>query len=327
MLDVRKIPENRLPSHLQSINVMKAWQADARGSEAGIAIIDSGIDMRESYARKHLNDLKSDQEGGPDKRVYKGGVFLSPGASQNLFDEYGHGTKIASIVGARPGFVAKYGYSGVVGIVPETVRMFNYKVVDQSGHTSPDSVKRAVKAIVNKRGGKVIRIALFALDAKVWEDDIQIAKEVFKMLHEKNILSIVAASDTAPEGRDLAEVDEHPANFGFSSVLVVAAHDREGGVDKLTPDTNYGANHVHLVAPGRHVACAAPLAPSISHGTSAAAAIVAGAAALLLSKNLNKEAAWVHDKLCQLTRNIKPENGRAVMTGALDLTNITDFLQ
>jgi len=302
-----------LPEHLGKIHVKAAWEEDYLGGDVGVAIVDSGIDIREGYARGHLNRLKDETTNTYyDQRVYLGGDFTSSHEYRPYVDEFGHGTKMAAIIGARPG------YDGVVGIVPE-VRLFNYKVANADGNIKIADLQNAVEKLLRQREEERIRVALFALDEEVWRKDPEAVQEMMKALDASGILSVVAASDSR---KDLDASSTHPAGMKLPLVIVVAAHNRE---DSLTPDSSWGKETVHLAAPGRGVASASPMAPVPAYGTSAAAAIVAGVAALLFAKHPQRTAAWVHDHLRSLVRAVPNLQGKTVTGGALDLAKIAQI--
>ncbi|WP_181378302.1 S8/S53 family peptidase [Teichococcus aestuarii] len=129
---------------------------------------------------------------------------------------------------------------------------------------------------------------------------------------------VVAAGN---EARSLSEYASYPALYArdHPPLLVVGAHDRRG---LLLGFSNYGREHVHLLAPG----CG--LSPKTGNtgmpkltGTSFAAPLVSFTAAMLLSLTAHSErqSVEVRERLRITARRLMPENETAVAYGILDV--------
>ncbi len=348
-----ELATERLPHHLCEIGALHAWKVGYRGDRGdggpwvAVGVFDSGIDSRDLYARRHLNRLLRTEDyafirawdGNIDayepKRVTVGRSFVETTSHRGYVDELGHGTKMACIIGARPGF------DGVAGLVPR-VRLHNYRIVNRDGWMPPASLRRAVDAVLRLPAQRRPRVVLFALDQHVWarRKVRKILRKVLSDLDEGNVLTVVAASDTPTGGENLevgppsstvtggGDDDEdcltHPAVIGrdLGGLVVVAAHNRgEVGQEDLTRTSNWGPETVHLAAPGRGIPSASPMAPVPVYGTSAAAALVAGAAALIAGKE-GESAKTVRERLLNLCRSVDKLSGRVIGGRVLDLSGL-----
>jgi subtilisin family serine protease len=320
------LPDNRLPRHLHDIKALAAWEAGYRGHDVGIAIVDSGIDMLEGNARRHLNDYPADEPLAVNQtwagskpydytreRVFLGGTFTHSTDRREFIDEFGHGTKMATIVGARPGF------DGVAGLVPQ-VRLYNYRVANRDGVVTEGALRAVVEAIHDHARSLGIRVALFALDANVWRTESE-TTDLLRLLDEADLVTVVAASDTYPDGIDIDNLKSHPSwcARNLKTVLIVAGYGGKEG--DLSPSSNFGKERVHLAAPARGVTAASPLAPMPVYGTSAAAALVAGAAALVAGADPAASAAETCKRVCALTRPAGLK-GTKLVYGVLDLSGL-----
>lgn len=348
----------RIPKHLKRIHAPQAWARDYRGEGVGLAIVDSGIDNREGAARRRLNAPPSNEpliynrtwEPNLDlyrgTRVKYGGVFTRESEGMpdkrkkkySFFDEYGHGTKMAGIIAARPGF------DGVMGIAPRA-RVYNYKITDDDGLIAPGSLTDAAHAILESRKRPGVRLVLFALDMRVYGSDHESAdpkvrpsaaivrrlrgsydytadlKASLNCLSKAGIVVVIAASDDPRGGRCLDGLTSFPGSYGLNNLLVVAAHDgAEVGSEKLIPYSNWGEDTVHLAACGRLVPSVAPTAPVTVFGTSVAAAIVAGAGALVAGANPDLSAAELREAILELSRPVPELAGKTITGGVLDLS-------
>lgn len=326
------LTDNRLPAHLRNMGAPAVWRAGWRGEGVGIAIVDTGVDMLEGYARRHLHTLPSREDLAVNpswddvvgnywrRRVPWGRSFAPSRDRRGFIDEFGHGTKMAAIVGARPGF------DGVVGLVPRG-KLYNFRVVDWKGRVAKGALLGASARIVRNRERHSLRVALFALDEQVWErEGCAAVKQLLRDLDGADVVTVVAASDSRPSGRDIDRLGSHPGrlarDLGLGSVLVVAAHDgATPGQECLTTWSNYGRETVHLAAPGREVAAASPMGPIPAFGTSAAGALVAGAAALVAGDG-RLSAAEVCKWICEHVRKAPSLKDKTVTGGVLDLAGL-----
>ncbi|MEZ4734871.1 MAG: S8 family serine peptidase [Caldilineaceae bacterium] len=287
--------------YLQRINASRAWSlAYAEDGFAAaletvqVAIVDSGIDVNHPEFRG---------------RLLPGYNYLAPGSQP--VDDYGHGTHVAGLIGA----VANNA-SGIAGVAPK-VRIDARKVLNSQGSGTISNVSKAIRDAADS-GAAIINLSLEASASNpTMEAAVQYA-------YSKGALLIAAAGNFYP-----APVSWPAA---YEEVIAVAATNYN---DKHASYSNAGAQ-VELAAPGGErslsmlstwpggVKCrdnAAVLPQSdycTSEGTSMAAAVVSGAAALVKSV----QPGYTAEQIRQLLREtaVPPsESATLVGSGRLDL--------
>jgi serine protease AprX len=268
------------PAVVDALPVWSNLAAPLTGQGIGIAVIDSGIASHP--------DL-----GG---RVITGQNFNV--SVTDVIDDYGHGTAVAGIIaGDGKGSGGQY-----VGIAPRA-NLINLRVNDGTGAAPTSAIMNAIFwAVINKNTYN-IRVMNLSLQASVQESyqtsPIDAAVEFAWM---KGIVVVVAAGNNGPNSALYA-----PANDPY--VITVGATDDRGTAstsdDTLAAFSSYGVTQdgftkPDFVAPGRHIITA--LAPNSSFalnypnfmvgtqyiqlsGTSVAAPIVSGLAALYIESN------------------------------------------
>jgi serine protease AprX len=216
-------------------------------------------------------------------------------AGQQYLDAFGHGTHMAGIVGANDP-TTKF-----AGVAPES-RIVNVRVADHAGDTSLSQLLAGIDWTVRNRnrGDLNIRVLNLAFGAQVdgsyRTDPLAYAVE---QAWQKGIVVVTAAGNSGAEATGL----DSPAYDPY--VVAVGANDTVGtesladdvlgefsslGTAERTPDVVApGVGIVSLRVPGGFLDSAFPAARIgeswfRGSGTSQAAAVVSGAAALLLDR-------------------------------------------
>jgi serine protease AprX len=283
----------------KTVGADKLWAAGITGEGVGVAVIDSGIS----------GDIP-DFKGADGSSRITANVIVS-GATRSS-DDLGHGTHVAGIL-AGNSFnrdVADPAYGAYVGIAPEA-DVIALKVADDAGDATMVDVITALQFVVRHKvelGIGVVNISMSSdTPASYVDDPIDAAVEY---AWHSGIVVVVAAGNRG----DAADAVRYPPG-NDPYVISVGATDEVG-----TPDpsddvtaafssrgiTQDGAAKPEVLAPGAHIV--APLATGGAYqalcpscvvgdnyfrtgGTSMAAPVVAGAAALLLQArpNLNPD--------------------------------------
>ncbi len=267
--------------YAQAIGAPDAWKAGETGKGVTVAVLDSGIDNNPAFGarvkdRTDLIDPTHPAQGDPA----------------------GHGTHVAGIVAAGRD-------SPAPGLAPDA-NLVSVRVLDSQGHSRVSTVIHGLEWTVAHRKSLGIRVAIMALGAPAqgsYRDDPLAA--AVELAWRSGIVVVVAAGNGGPNAGTVQTPAYDPL------VITVGASD-DAGTASLADDsvpswssrgpTNDGIAKPDLVAPGRKIvslrvpgATLDKLIPDHIEGprtfrlsgTSQAAAVAGGAAALLLDQRPN----------------------------------------
>ena len=276
-----------------AVNANLAWKYGWTGKDVGIAVVDSGISQSA--------DLKAAGQGR-DRVVYAEAF----GGLHTPVDAYGHGTHVAGII-AGDGSESSGRLSG---IAPKA-NLINLRVLDDSGAGPESAVIAAIARAIELKDQYNIRVLNLSLGRRVYESYRQ--DPLCQVVEAAWKAGIVVAAGNA--GRDNSSGNQgygtinSPANNPY--VITVGAM-KSGdaysrGDDLIASYSSKGSTAIDhivkpdLVAPGNRVVSTlgwgthalARMYPQNAvgatyfrlSGTSMAAPVVSGAAALLLKRS------------------------------------------
>jgi len=234
-----------------------------------VAIVDSGIMVDHP---RLANRLWRDKRGAHGKQFIKDpdGKFRS---EDDIHDQDGHGTLLAGTV------------IDAAGDTP--VELMVAKFFDSAHSARPDNATAALNYAVDNEA----QIILLAWDVGL--GSIALEKTFTRAC--QHALVVIAAGNYGSDndwhnGKTLARAPVRYAQAAHDSTIVVMAADETG----KAWFSNYGKRSVDMAAPGVNIistrrcltkdAAAGPLGTRTHGGTSAAAALVAGAAAQVMSR-------------------------------------------
>lgn len=291
-----KVNSTAFSSELLATNFPKttgadqAWAAGVTGKGVGVAVIDSGID----------GDIADFKNADGTSRVTN--VISNPGAT-TAGDPVGHGTHVAGIVGGNSAFRTDGLAGRYTGIAPE-VDLIAIKTSDDAGNSTVLDVINALQFVVDHKDElniKVVNLSVSADTPGSYKTDPLNAAVEFAWHAGVVVVSAVGNRGSAADAAQYA-----PGNDPY--VISVGATDEKetpAASDDTVADfssrgtTRDGSSKPDLFAPGAKMVAPlaagsafAQLAPATSifeggqyiriGGTSMAAPVVAGAAALLL---------------------------------------------
>ena len=277
----------------KSTNASEYWKAGITGAGVDVALIDTGVAPVDglTYPGKVIN--------GPDLS------FESQIPGMEHLDANGHGTHLAGIIAGRANGakrIAKGDDANFLGMAPGA-RIVNVKVGDAYGAVDVSQVIAAIDWVVAHRNDNGMNIRVITL--AYGTDGVQPAQidplaHAVEMAWRAGIVVVVAAGN---DGNSAPL--RNPAYDPF--VIAVGASENVGHRDASADDvvaefSNCGtaARSVDLVAPGKSIVSlrvpgsvadtqhpTARVADGffLGSGTSQAAAVVSGAAALVLEQH------------------------------------------
>jgi subtilisin family serine protease len=289
-------PLNSKQWYLEKIGAYDAWTKGKGSSEIVVAVLDTGVDIDHPDLAYNIWQNKDEVIDGKDNdgNVYiddiNGWDFvdgdsdprpdLNDPARQNTAVH--HGTLVAGIIGAIGDNAL--GISGLNW----RVKIMPLRVLDSTGQGNTDNVEEAIRYAIEKKAD-IINLSFIGsgFDKKLFL--------ALRDAYRAGILVVAAVGNQTYEGLDLDNSPLYPVcysgNEGEDVVLGVAAVDRN---DFKAEFSNYGKNCVDLVAPGVDIFSTMVYKPGRGYsqaygggwqGTSLAAPMVSGAAALIKAVN------------------------------------------
>ena len=267
-------PEQWAAAPASILDLPGAWEL-TRGQGVTVAIVDSGarldhtdlgVNIWTNFGETPDNNVDDDHNGYVDD--VHGVDLTSRRAAQDIHDGNGHGTHVAGIVAAAEN------NRGVVGVAPEAKLMI-VKVLGDSGAGTMGSVAEGIRyAAAN--GARVINTSLGGDEPdRRLEDAVAAAADA-------GVLVVASAGN---DNRNIDTTPNYPASVPASNVLAVASTDPDSG-RSISGYSNYGRLTVQVAAPGADILSAAKDGGwKLDSGTSMAAPMVTGVAALAVSVN------------------------------------------
>jgi type VII secretion-associated serine protease mycosin len=265
----------------QRLQFSRAW-AFAQGAGVTVAVVDSGVDASHEQ-------LAGQVVAGWD---VTGGKAVKGGTS----DCAGHGTAVAGLIAASP--VAG---RAMVGVAPGA-RILPVREswgIDSHGHATVSTAETLIEAIrvAVDSGAQVVNVSVTVPDTQLREPQRQAFGDLARYAFGRNVL-IVAATGNRSQYPDLRgqEFATYPARLAaqFRNVIAVSGITSDGKVDA---DAVTGP-FVTVAAPDRGFPSTMEHGGLVSvAGTSYAAPLVSGMAALVRSRYPELSAAQVRVRI------------------------------
>ena len=275
-------PSSSSSSFALSSQADAAWSGGNTGRGVGIAVLDTGVSEVEDFAGRLVH--------GPD---------LSGEGS--TVDTFGHGTVMAGVAAGSGAASVTAGEAPRTGVAPQAT-VVAVKVAGRDGAVDVSTILQGMHWVSSYREQYNIRVLNLSWGTDSTQDpDVDPLNYAVQRLWQEGIVVVVAAGNDGPRAGTVAKPADDPM------VLSVGAYDDKGDTnernDVLAPwssrgPTAAGTAKPELVAPGRTlVAVRSPgsavevenpkalVAPGYvkGSGTSQAAAVVSGLAALVVA--------------------------------------------
>ena len=273
--------------HIFEIKADSVW-SQSQGQNITVAVLDSGVNYNHPGIQENLQFKEEDKVDGLDDDNngladdYLGWDFVN--ADRFPFDDDGHGSHVSGLVA-----------SPLSGIAPKA-KILPIKIFSAGGRTDLATIISGIYYAVDS-GVQIINASLGMTSPNVAAfnamETPQALREAIEFAHSKNILFVSAAGngdELSGVGFDISRRPVFPASFDLPNSITVAAT----SLGQLTQYSNFSAKNVHVAAPGgdqnqlilslaKENSMGFAFAPQA--GTSMAAPIVSGLAALMLSAN------------------------------------------
>ena len=272
------------------IDAPEAWQITTGSSRIVVAVIDTGVDYTHPDLAQNIwrntgevpgNGIDDDGNGFIDD--YYGWDFAN--GDNNPFDDHGHGTHVAGIIGA----VGNNGL-GVTGGA-WSVSIMPIKFLSANGSGSLDNAIRAINYVTMMR-------SRFGVDVRVSNNSWgggSFYQSLYDAIAAHNRAGIMFVAAAGNNGRNTDLTPNYPSCYALENVISVAATDNR---DNLAVFSNYGATSVDLAAPGVNIYSTKPGGGyQYLSGTSMAAPYVSAVAALAWSVAPNATVAEIRNAL------------------------------
>lgn len=257
------------------IGATAAWDVGTGNANHVVAVLDTGVDYNHP-------DLAPNLWSSPTgfSVQFGGRTFSCPSGTRGFntikrtceaTDDNRHGTQVAGIIGARGNNAM--GTSGVNW----TTSILAVKFLDAKGTGTTSNAIDAIEFAVQLKSANQANVRVINAS---WGDYVfsKALMEAVERAHRNDILFVAAAGNT---GNNNDSKGFYPASYALPNVISAASTNNQ---DALDGNSNFGANSVHLGAPGTFIQSTI-LGGSYdySSGASMASAFVSGAAALTLS--------------------------------------------
>ena len=148
-------PAPLLDYHSDTTNAPAAWAQGLDGSGIGVAVIDSGVD--------DIPDL----HGAAFEVAYSQDFVPSPGRFAG--DLYGHGSHVAGIIAGNGNKSIGWNYSYTFKGIAPGVRLINLRVLDQNGEGTDSQVIAAIETAIRLKNIFNIRVINLSVGRGVFE--------------------------------------------------------------------------------------------------------------------------------------------------------------
>ena len=303
------------------VDITDAWPLASGGVGVVVAVLDTRVDFAHpdlagsswvNTDENCSNGIDDDGNGYVDDCF--GWDFVNRDASPWDRNNHYHGTHVAGIVGARRDA------TGIAGVAPGSTIM-DLRVLDTRGSGYSSWFGAAIRYAVDN-GADVINMSLGTQPGSP-RSSFDYVEQAIQYAHANDVLIVAAAGNS---NVDIDGAPVWPASFAplYDNVLTIASTDSADGRSSFS---NYGQATVTMGAPGSHILSTVPGGTwKNASGTSMAAPMVAGAAALLIGDLPGATPQEVGNRLIAAADQLGALSGRLVNPVRLNVGQMYDNL-
>lgn len=296
------------------IDIQPAWETYEKAGEKRsviVAIIDTGIDINHQELKDSIwtnpgeidgDGLDNDGNGFVDD--IHGWNFYSGNNKVFSGSEDSHGTHAAGTIAAARG---AYGIAGITD--NRYVKIMPLKALGgKEGTGTPEAVIQSIR-YAEANGASICNLSM---------GTSAYSEELAQTIKNSRMLFVVSSGNGGISGlgydTDINPV--YPASLPYDNVISVANILFDGTLSK---ESNFGANSVDIAAPGTYILSTIPNNKyGFMSGTSMAAPMVTGVAAMLYSYRTDISLSDVKQILLNSSRKLDSLQGKLVSGGLLD---------
>ena len=312
--DYEVLTTNAVPG--VDINISPAWElydASQEKRDVVVAVIDTGVDILHPDLRDSIwtNDdeipgdgIDNDGNGYVDDYFGWDFFYNDPSVFSMGSSEDTHGTHVAGTIAAGRN---NGGVAGITG--SDHVKIMVLKALGTSqGMGSPEDVVAAIQ-YAEANGASICNLS-FCSNAY--------SQELADAIENSNMLFVVAAGNGYENGvgLDIDSSPTYPASLSSDNIITVSNLMFDGNLDS---SSNYGAVSADIAAPGTYIVSTIPGGYGFLSGTSMAAPMVTGAAALLYSYRPDYTLGDVKNAILNSARPMDSLAGKVSAGGMLDV--------
>ncbi len=295
------------------INILPAWELyeqTPNKREVIVAVIDTGIDLLHPDLQNSFwintdeipgDGIDNDNNGFIDD--VHGWNFFNGNNQVYVGEEDDHGTHIAGTIAAARN------NGGIAGITDNTcIKIMPIKALGTtSGTGTPEMIIQAIQ-YAEANGAFICNLSSGTPTSY---------PELNEVIQHSNMLFVVAAGngDSNDIGYSLDKNPIYPAALPYDNIISVANLMFDGTLDK---SSNFGAASVDIAAPGSYIVSTVPGGYAVMSGTSMAAPMVTGVAAMLYSSHPDWSVPDVKNAIMSSSRKLDSLSGKLVSGGILD---------
>lgn len=299
---------------LNSLSLNQAWQHSTGSKEVVVAILDSGIDLNHEDLKNNLwknpgeiaNNGLDDEGNGFIDDVFGWNFFNN---TNNVQDNYGHGTHVAGIIGAE-------GNNGLgIAGINWHVSIMPLKFISDTGTGWSSGALAAMDYVIMMKNTFHVNIVVVNNSWSGGLGNSLVVDGRIKLMNDANIVFVAAAGNN---GIDNDAQPSYPGSYNQPNVINVASLSSE--VAGLTRSSNYGKTTVDIAAPGSVILSALSRNTyGYLSGTSMAAPQVTGAVALLNAVKPNITVSEVKSAIFDTVDKMPELLGKVATNGKLNI--------